>query len=103
VSKWHNIPRRVDGILFQSQKESYRYVVLKAMAASGDVSDLELQVRFKLDVKGVHICDYIADFVYEDNVRKCHVVEDVKGARTEIFKLKKRLMLAVHGIDVEET
>ena len=101
--KYHNVPRRIDGILFHSQKEAYRYVELKALLAAGEIANLELQPRFSLDVNAVHVCDYIADFAFDDNVRKCHTVEDVKGYRTEVFKFKKRLMLAVHGIDVEET
>ena len=101
--KYHNVPRRVDGILFHSGKEARRYQELKALEKAGVIVALELQPRFKLDVNGVHVCDYIADFSYHDEERRVDVVEDVKGWRTEVYKLKARLMLAIHGIEVEET
>jgi hypothetical protein len=44
---------------------------------------------------------YIADFVYQEDGKL--VVEDVKGHRTEVYKLKKKLMLWVHGIRIKET
>jgi hypothetical protein len=59
------------------------------------------QERFRLDVNGVHVCDYLADFVYFDNERQQRVVEDVKGFQTEVSKFKLRLMEAVHGVSVE--
>ena len=31
------------------------------------------------------------------------VVEDVKGKRTEVYKIKKKLMLWRHGIKIKET
>ena len=102
-SKYGNIQKRVDGILFHSGKEARRYQELKALEQGGVISGLELQPRYRLDVGGVHICDYIADFSYHDEERRVDVVEDVKGWRTEVYKFKARLMLAVHGIEVEET
>mgnify|MGYP001576445665 CR=1 FL=1 len=103
MSKFHNVPRRVDGILFHSGKEARRYQELKLLEQGGVISGLELQKRFRLDVNGVHVCDYICDFSFHDNERRLDVVEDVKGWRTEIYKFKKRLMLACLGIEVEET
>lgn len=44
---------------------------------------------------------YIADFVYTENGKK--VVEDVKGCRTEVYKLKKKMVLYFHGIKIKET
>ena len=46
---------------------------------------------------------YVADFVYEENGAK--VVEDVKSPITRknpIYKLKKKMMMYVHGIEVKE-
>jgi hypothetical protein len=102
MSKFGNIPQRVDGIFFHSKKEARHYKVLKAMQQAGIIRDLETQPRFKLDINGVHIANYFADFKYWDNELDCEVVVDVKGVRTEVYKLKKRLMKAIHGIEVEE-
>ena len=100
--KYHNIPKRVDGILFQSIKESRRYTELKLMQQAGVIRDLETQPKFKLEVNGVHITTYYADFRYHDNERRTEVVEDVKGMRTQLYIIKRRLMKACLDIDVEE-
>ena len=44
---------------------------------------------------------YVADFVYRDSAGQM-VVEDVKGVRTQGYRIKRHLMLAVHGIEVRE-
>jgi hypothetical protein len=100
--KYHNIPKRVDGILFQSTKEARRYTELKSMQQAGVIQDLKTQVWYDLNVNGVHITKYVADFVYYDNERKQEVVEDPKGMRTQLYVIKNRLMKAVHGIEIEE-
>ena len=102
MSKFGNIPQRVDGIFFQSKKEARYYKVLKAMQQAGIIRDLETQPKFKLDINGVHICNYFADFKYFDNELDREVVVDVKGVKTQVYKLKRRLMLAIHGIEIEE-
>ena len=102
MNKYRNIPKRVDGILFQSTKESRRYSELKALQQAGVIRDLETQPKFKLEVNGVHITTYYADFRYHDNERRAEVVEDVKGMRTQLYILKKRLMKALLAIEVEE-
>ena len=44
--------------------------------------------------------DYVADFVYHQNGKL--VVEDFKGYRTEVYKMKKALMYERYGILVRE-
>jgi len=100
--KYRNVPKRVDGILFQSTKEARRYTELKSMQQAGVIRDLQTQPRFRLDVNGTKICDYVADFRYFDNERGQEVIEDVKGIRTQLYVIKNRLMKAVHGIEIEE-
>lgn len=105
-SKYKNVEVIVDGIKFKSIWESERYKILKAAEASGKISNLRLQVRYRIEINRVKICDYIADFVYNDLTRvdifgnAIEVVEDAKGFETPYFKLKKKLMRAVHGIDI---
>jgi hypothetical protein len=97
-SKYGNVKTKVDDILFDSKKEANRYCQLKLLAKAGTISELELQPKFDLVVNGLKICSYIADFKYvkDDQI----IIEDVKGVQTPEFKLKKKLMKAVHGIDV---
>ena len=93
----------VDGITFDSKWESERYGQLKAMERGGIVTDLKLQVKYDIVINDIKICKYIADFVYKEEssdgkIRE--IVEDAKGFETPEFKLKKKLMKAVHNIDI---
>ncbi len=100
-SKWHNVRSTVDGITFASKHEAERYSELRLEQFAGEITELELQKRYRLDVNGVHICDYIADFVYKrSGVR---VTEDAKGKPTELYRVKKALMRAIYGIDIVES
>lgn len=46
---------------------------------------------------------YVADFVYTIAETGENVVEDSKGVRTKDYIIKRKLMLAVHGIRIKET
>lgn len=100
-SKFNAKKTVVDGITFDSVWESKRYSQLKIMEKSGEIEDLQLQVPFALEVNGIKVCDYKADFVYKENGHQ--IVEDAKGVKTPEYKLKKKLMKAVLGIDIKET
>lgn len=94
---------------YDSKKEYRRACLLKALLRSGEISDLHQQVKYVLiptqrDPSGKLIereCSYYADFVYRDKEGNL-VVEDAKGMRTPEYKLKKKLMLHVHGIQIKE-
>ncbi len=101
-NKYGNKPVIIDGYKFPSKKEGARYIVLKAEHAAGEIQLLKLQVTYKLIVNGILICSYRADFDYYDK-EGMHIVEDTKGFRTPEYKLKKKLMLAIHGITIKET
>ena len=92
-----------DGIKHDSVKEANRWCELNLMLRAGLIRDLQRQVKFELLPKqeGERAVYYIADFVYMENGVK--VVEDVKGCRTEVYKLKKKMMLYFHGIRIRET
>jgi hypothetical protein len=64
-------------------------------------------VKYKIDINGIHICYYLADFVYVDRLMDKTIVEDVKGmkrgAAYQMFKLKAKLMKACYGIDILES
>lgn len=102
-----------------------RYLELMLAARNGLIVKLEVHPKFDIAVNGEMICSYIADFAYLVSVKVAacdktyvfdgknvfeKVVEDTKGidertgwdTRTDVYKLKKRLMVAVHGIEVKE-
>lgn len=94
------------GETFDSVKEYNRYRELLLLARAGKIHDVIRQVKFELIPKqdGERACNYIADFVYWEGDKM--VVEDVKGykngAAYELFKIKRKLMLARHGIRIRE-
>ena len=105
---------------YDSELEWSRFVFLSNRQKEGEISDLRRQVEYllipaqygteirhlKTKDKEVKVllerpCSYIADFVYERNGKT--IVEDCKGAKaiiTETAKIKKKLLLWVHGIEL---
>jgi hypothetical protein len=76
---------------------------LKSLERAKTVKDLELQVRFNLEVNGQKICAYIADFRYKRQNPEGdwkEIIEDAKGVETPEFKLKNKLMKACLGIEI---
>lgn len=109
TSKYHARKTTVDGITFDSRREADRYLVLKSMEEDGAIEDLRRQVRYELvpafDVDGKHyrpVC-YVADFVYADKETGKEVVEDVKGMRTDVYRLKSKLFARRYGMSIKET
>lgn len=93
-------PTIVDGHLFPSKREADRYVELRTRERAGEIEDLRLQVRFPLEVCDVLIAHYVADFTYREDG---HLrVEDAKGMRTEVYRLKRRLFEALHHLEIRE-
>lgn len=101
MSKYKNIPVVVDNIRFDSKKEATRYGELKMLERSRIISELEVHRKYPLQVNGVSLGYYEADFAYLDKDGR-QVVEDTKGVRTPVYILKSKLMIAVHGLRVIE-
>lgn len=111
----------IDGMTFDSRKEARYYLFLREAERKGEISDLRMQVPYEL-IPAIHenvtvhlktkdkvvercvqkAVHYIADFVYYDNNTGKEEVVDVKGIRTEGYKLKKKMMLAFKGIAITE-
>ena len=122
--KYANTKTEVDGILFDSKKEASYYIELKHRRLSGEITNLRLQVRYeilpsvkeeeikqlKTKQKIVERCVqrptyYVADFVYTNPETGQDVVVDVKSKAThkdKVFRLKKKMMRALLGINVIE-
>lgn len=99
MSKYNSRKTTVDGFTFDSKKEAKRYLELKQMEKDGLIHNLQLQVPFVLIPSFEVVVDgkkrkrrpitYVADFVYYRDDAK--VIEDVKGLRTPVYKIKKKL------------
>ena len=96
-NKYNNKKVRLGEIEFDSIKEKERYVDLKLQESQGIITDIvlqpqfELQPCFKRDGETYRKITYIADFKYKIDGKT--YVEDVKGVKTEVYKLKKKLFL----------
>lgn len=122
-SKYGNRKVSSNGAVFDSRREARRYDELLLLIRAGVITDLRRQVKFilipaqrdKSDAvyakgpnKGKNKpgkllekeCAYIADFVYRQGGEL--VVEDSKGFRTEVYKIKRKLMLYIYGIRIRE-
>lgn len=107
ISKYRNKKTELDGIKFDSKREATRYSQLRLLEKAGHIRDLSLQPKFTLldtqrraDGKAERAVIYIADFMYFEG-EQC-VVEDSKGVKTPDYVIKRKLMLAKHGITVKE-
>lgn len=126
MAKYGNIKTVTsDGIKHDSVKEANRWCELKLLEKAGKIKDLRRQVEYELfpaqyetyaryGKKGQRLkdgvrlierrCCYIADFVYTDVETGKEVVEDTKSdvTKTDVYKIKKKLMLYIHKIKVVE-
>jgi hypothetical protein len=108
MPKYRNV--YTDG--YASKAEARRAAELRLLVKAGKIRKLEEQVAFELLPKldGQRATNYRADFVYEEltplatgGVQWVRVVEDVKGMRTPIYLLKRKMMRALLGIRIRET
>ena len=95
MSKYRAKKTEIDGIKFDSRKEARRYTELKLLERNGDIENLTLQPRFLLQEgfrkngKAYRKIEYVADFMYKQDGKL--IVEDVKGIKTDVYKLKQKL------------
>lgn len=121
-NKYGNHKVKLSGELYDSQAEAIRSEELRALEAAGEIYNLRRQVRFDIipsqyeSQGGIYLrgknkgqpkrgkliehgITYYADFVYTDKNGDT-IVEDVKGIETEVFRIKRKLMLYFFGIRV---
>lgn len=99
-SKFNNTIIETEDGKFDSKREYEEWKRLKLLASRGAIKDLRRQVKFSIDINGHHVCNYYADFCYTFMGES--LVVDSKGHRTDVYKLKKKLLKAVHGITIKE-
>lgn len=100
-SKYKAVKTEYDGIKFDSKKEAARYSTLILLKTSGQIKKIELQPRFDIIVNGRFCGFYKADFRITGN-NDVVTIEDVKGMKTAVYKLKKKLIEAIYGIKIIE-
>lgn len=91
---------------FDSEAEYRHWCHLKIRLRLGEITELQRQVVFEL-APAVVIqgrkrppIRYVSDMTYRENGET--VVADVKGAVTPEYRLKRHLMMSVHGIEIRE-
>ena len=105
MNKYHNKKVFYKDMIFDSKKERDYYIILEMMLKNKQISDLkwqvpfELQPKFTINGKTIRPITYIADFTFIRD-GKLHIV-DTKGYRTEVYKLKKKMMM-YKGYEIEE-
>lgn len=96
----------VDGIIFDSKREARHYGELQMRLAAGEVAKVELQPVIEIvpkcvgpDGKAQRAITYRGDFkvTYPDGRVE---VQDVKGMVTKDFRLKEKMLWALHGIRI---
>lgn len=109
MRKYRNKKVTLGNMTFDSKKEANRWVELAIMQKNGEITDLDTQVVFELipaqrDPVTKKVLEravyYVADFVYYRGNER--VVEDTKGFKTPEYIIKRKLMLWVHGIRIQE-
>ena len=109
-SKYGAQKTEFDGLVFDSKHEAMRWRELALLQRSGEIADLQRQVKYilipaQVDEDGKiaeRAVSYVADFVYSDVRSGETVVEDAKGMHTRDYIIKRKLMRYVHGIKIRE-
>lgn len=105
MNKYHNKKCTYKDMTFDSKKERDYYIVLEMMLKNKKITDLKTQVKFELQPsfkfkgKTIRSINYIADFTYMKDGQL--VIVDTKGYRTEVYRLKKKMM-QFKGYDIKE-
>jgi hypothetical protein len=105
--KYNAVRTWCSGHWFASKREARRYTDLLLLESAGEIRGIELQPAYRLmaptpDGALVSTAKYVADFRYVNIPTGETVVEDVKGVRTQVYKLKKRWVEAQYGITIKE-
>jgi hypothetical protein len=90
-----------EGRYHASKAEGSRWNDLQLLSRAGRITNLTHQPSFDLVVNGVLVCRYRADAAYINSDGE-RVVEDTKGVKTAVYRIKRKLMSALHGITIRE-
>jgi hypothetical protein len=101
-TKYAAVRTQVDGVTFASKREAKRFNELRLLERAGKIRDLACQPRYPIVIAGRAVSAYVADFSYVDLESGEVVIEDVKGVRTPLFILKKKLIEALYPFQIRE-
>ena len=90
----------IDGYTFDSLMEGRRYNELNLLQRAGKIHCLNVHPGWDIIINNKHICTVLLDFEYYDKASKKMVYEDVKGCKTALSSLKKKLVEACFSITV---
>lgn len=98
-----------DGTVFPSKRECKRYEELRLLEKMGKIVELQTQVKYELvpaqkrdDGKAERAVTYTLDFQYFDKEARAWRYEDSKGMKTQQYVIRRKLMLWIHGITIQE-
>lgn len=95
--KFHAKPTEIEGIRFPSKKEARYYQTLLLAKKSGELLFFLRQVPFHLPGGVRYILDF-AEFWANGEIR----FVDVKGMKTDMYLVKKKLVEAEYPIQIQE-
>ena len=91
----------LDGVKFDSQGEARRWAELQLLERAGEITSLQRQVPFALNVAGGGtVGKIVIDFCYFDKRTNQKVVEDFKGHPTPLALWKIKHFRLQYGIDI---
>ena len=91
--KYNATSQQYNGRTYHSKKEAAYAQELDLLLKAGEITEIIPQYKVSLDVNGRHIANYYCDFfvTYKDGSQQ---LIEVKGFRTEIYRLKRLLLEA---------
>ena len=105
MSKYNNVKTEYGGRVFHSKKEAEFAQTLDTLKKAKNLRERVIlytcQSKYPVFINGIKICDYIADFVVTHADGWTEVV-DVKGYKTAMYRLKKKMVEAYYGIKIIE-
>lgn len=90
-------PTTVDDHKFASKKEAKRYTELKQLKEAGEVLFFLLQTRIDLPGGVIYRCDFVVFWANGEVT-----FEDVKGLRTDLYIVKKKIVEDLYPIEIKE-
>lgn len=103
--KYNNKKTLYKGTLFDSKKEADYAATLDLLKRASNkkecVLSYEMQVPFQVILNEKKICKYFADFRVHYADGRLEIV-DVKGMKTAIYRLKKKLVEAQYEVEIKE-
>ena len=107
-SKYGNRASEYGGAIYASKKEAlyakHLDILRKAVSDTDRVIAWQAQVPYEIWVRHKFICKYLLDFkvYYADGRIECIDIKGGNATKTPIYRLKKKLVEAIHCIVIKE-